>query len=157
MRFSQYLTVRLSLHLHRCPSIHLSTNRYRFKMRRPPPTPLATHSAHQPKAHAQAHAQAHVHAYSEHELHELTTQGLFRNSDGAISWLPDSRDHPRNWSAGRKVFDISVIIFLEFFVSVSPLPPLFSFSFSLSLLLPSLLLLFVLFFSLFFVVAIVAD
>ncbi|KAH6650667.1 major facilitator superfamily domain-containing protein [Chaetomium tenue] len=52
------------------------------------------------------------------ELEQLTSLGLQRNSDGLICWLPDSKDHPRNWSAARKTFDTTVIIFLEFFVTV---------------------------------------
>ncbi|KAK1759751.1 polyamine transporter 1 [Echria macrotheca] len=50
---------------------------------------------------------------------DLARLGLRRGSDGLITWLPDSRDHPRNWSRGRKTFDIGVIIFFEFFVYAS--------------------------------------
>jgi hypothetical protein len=48
----------------------------------------------------------------------LADLGLERRSDGLISWQSDSKDHPRNWTAGRKAFDTTVIIFLEFFVTV---------------------------------------
>jgi hypothetical protein len=47
---------------------------------------------------------------------ELASLGLGRRSDGLISWGSDSKDHPRNWTNARKVFDTTVIIFLEFFV-----------------------------------------
>ncbi|KAK5660518.1 hypothetical protein OQA88_13067 [Cercophora sp. LCS_1] len=56
-----------------------------------------------------------AHLPSEPELIKL---GLQRTSDGLISWRSDSEDHPRNWSILRKSFDTSVIIFLEFFVTV---------------------------------------
>ena len=48
----------------------------------------------------------------------LADLGLERRSDGLISWRSDSKDHPRNWTAARKAFDTTVIIFLEFFVTV---------------------------------------
>jgi len=47
---------------------------------------------------------------------ELGKLGLQRGSDGLIAWRSDSKDHPRNWSASRKAFDTTVIIFFEFFV-----------------------------------------
>ncbi|KXX74387.1 Polyamine transporter 1 [Madurella mycetomatis] len=50
---------------------------------------------------------------------ELAKLGLQRGSDGLVSWRPDSKDHPRNWTSARKIFDTSVIIFLEFFVQAS--------------------------------------
>ncbi|KAK3389263.1 major facilitator superfamily transporter [Podospora didyma] len=49
---------------------------------------------------------------------ELAKHGLQRNENGLICWRPDSKDHPRNWSRARKTFDTTVIIFLEFFVTV---------------------------------------
>ncbi|KAK6822005.1 MFS multidrug transporter [Apiospora arundinis] len=50
------------------------------------------------------------------EAIELHAHGLERGPDGLIRWRRDSPDHPRNWSSCRKVFDITVIIFFEFFV-----------------------------------------
>ncbi|KAK8015230.1 hypothetical protein PG990_008526 [Apiospora arundinis] len=50
------------------------------------------------------------------EAIELHAHGLERGPDGLIRWRCDSPDHPRNWSSCRKVFDITVIIFFEFFV-----------------------------------------
>ncbi|KAK0702278.1 putative MFS multidrug transporter [Lasiosphaeris hirsuta] len=49
---------------------------------------------------------------------QVAKLGLQRGSDGSISWHPDSRDHPRHWSAARKSFDMTVIIFFELFVTV---------------------------------------
>jgi len=50
------------------------------------------------------------------EVELLASLGLQRGEDGLISWRADSKDHPRNWTALRKTFDTTVIIFLEFFV-----------------------------------------
>ena len=47
---------------------------------------------------------------------ELERLGIRQGDDGLIGWRPDSKDHPRNWTAARKAYDTSVIIFLEFFV-----------------------------------------
>ncbi|KAL2145925.1 hypothetical protein VTI28DRAFT_5799 [Corynascus sepedonium] len=52
------------------------------------------------------------------EVELLASLGLQRGEDGLISWRADSKDHPRNWTALRKTFDTTVIIFLEFFVTV---------------------------------------
>lgn len=54
-----------------------------------------------------------------HERDErLTAAGLERRSDNLVYWRPDSEDHPRNWSPGRKIFDTTVIILLEFYTWV---------------------------------------
>lgn len=37
---------------------------------------------------------------------------------GYIRWRKDSRDHPRNWSALRKTYDTSLVMFLEFYTWV---------------------------------------
>lgn len=37
---------------------------------------------------------------------------------GYIRWRKDSRDHPRNWSALRKTYDTSLVMFLEFYTLV---------------------------------------
>lgn len=37
---------------------------------------------------------------------------------GYIRWRKDSRDHPRNWSAVRKTYDTSLVMFLEFYTWV---------------------------------------
>ncbi|KAK4149847.1 polyamine transporter 1 [Chaetomidium leptoderma] len=50
---------------------------------------------------------------------QIANLGLQRRSDGLISWRPDSKDHPRNWTTARKAFDTTVIIFLEFFAPVA--------------------------------------
>lgn len=52
------------------------------------------------------------------EAEELAKHGLQRGDNGLITWQPDSKDHPRNWSTLRKCFDTTLIIFLEFFVTV---------------------------------------
>jgi hypothetical protein len=45
----------------------------------------------------------------------LASYGLQRRADGIIGWHPDCKNHPRNWSAGRKAFDTIIIILLEFY------------------------------------------
>ncbi|KAK4233146.1 polyamine transporter 1 [Achaetomium macrosporum] len=56
--------------------------------------------------------------FGDQEAETLANLGLQRGSDGLISWRPDSKDHPRNWTSARKIFDTTVIIFLELFVTV---------------------------------------
>ncbi|KAK4251846.1 polyamine transporter 1 [Corynascus novoguineensis] len=56
--------------------------------------------------------------HKDEEAELLASLGLQRVEDGLISWRADSKDHPRNWTALRKTFDTTVIIFLEFFVTV---------------------------------------
>jgi hypothetical protein len=45
----------------------------------------------------------------------LAQHGLERLPSGYIQWQKDSIDHPRNWSYPRKLYDTSIIIFLEFY------------------------------------------
>lgn len=49
------------------------------------------------------------------EADVLALYGLERDSDGLIGWRPDSKEHPRNWSAKRKIYDTTVIILLELY------------------------------------------
>jgi hypothetical protein len=49
---------------------------------------------------------------------KLAAAGLERRRDNLIYWRSDCKDHPRNWSARRKVFDTTVIILLEFYTWV---------------------------------------
>ncbi|KAH9905362.1 major facilitator superfamily transporter [Xylariomycetidae sp. FL2044] len=54
----------------------------------------------------------------DNENEELRCIGLTRGPDGLLRWRNDSPDHPRNWSTRRKVYDTTVITFLEFYVTV---------------------------------------
>lgn len=47
----------------------------------------------------------------EHDL-DFTADGRF------VCWGRGNRKHPRNWNTGRKVYDISLILFLDLFVYV---------------------------------------
>ncbi|KAK0651001.1 major facilitator superfamily transporter [Cercophora newfieldiana] len=53
------------------------------------------------------------------DTYHLAKHSLQRGADGLITWQRSHKDHPRNWSTARKVFDTSIIIFLEFFVQVT--------------------------------------
>lgn len=46
---------------------------------------------------------------------ELLSWGLELGTSGSLQWRKDSRDHPRNWSLGRKTYDTVIIILLEFY------------------------------------------
>lgn len=46
---------------------------------------------------------------------DLSRHGLERSYTGYIQWKKNSKDHPRNWSFGRKFYDTSVIISLELY------------------------------------------
>jgi len=46
---------------------------------------------------------------SEHEL-ELTPDGQL------VRWRRDNKRHPRNWPLPRRVYDISIIFFLDLFL-----------------------------------------
>jgi len=48
----------------------------------------------------------------------LEAKGFAVDSNGTVSWAPDSLTHPRHWSLRRKVYDTAIICFLEFFVTL---------------------------------------
>jgi hypothetical protein len=45
----------------------------------------------------------------------LSQEGLRRTDSGYVEWSKEHREYPRNWSVKRKAYDISVIIFFEFY------------------------------------------
>ena len=48
--------------------------------------------------------------------HSLAKYGLILNQkSGYVEWRPDNPDHPRNWTAKRKAYDILVVLFFELF------------------------------------------
>lgn len=47
----------------------------------------------------------------------LSCSGLKIGNDGYVQWALDSPLHPRNWSRGRKAYDLGLILFLEFVMS----------------------------------------
>lgn len=50
----------------------------------------------------------------------LAQNGLRVAADGYhIQWAAGNPSHPRNWPISRKIYDISLLIFLEFFTYVS--------------------------------------
>ena len=50
---------------------------------------------------------------------QLQVQGLEEVQDYFVDWCHNNPEHPRNWQMGRKLFDTSVMMFLEFFTYVS--------------------------------------
>jgi hypothetical protein len=54
----------------------------------------------------------HLHFILEENGLELTTDGRF------IRWSASNPKHPRNWRMPRKIYDSSLIIFLDFFTQV---------------------------------------
>ena len=47
--------------------------------------------------------------------HHLQLNGLELSEEGVIRWKPNTPHHPRNWKLGRKLYDTSLIMFLDFF------------------------------------------
>lgn len=52
------------------------------------------------------------------EVDVLASYGLFRDTAGLIGWETGSKEHPRNWSTRRKVYDTTLIIILELYTYV---------------------------------------
>lgn len=46
----------------------------------------------------------------------LNEKGFNVDSDGVVTWQPESRSHPRQWPILRKTYGTSLICFLEFFM-----------------------------------------
>lgn len=59
---------------------------------------------------------------SDASLHDLlNAHGLELTPDGEfVRWSASNLHHPRNWSLPRKVYDCTLIIFLECFTYVRP-------------------------------------
>jgi len=54
-------------------------------------------------------------------LLEISLQGLqleLDPSSGNIRWAPTNPKHPRNWRPARKIYNIGLITFLEFYTYV---------------------------------------
>lgn len=51
----------------------------------------------------------------------LADKGLERTGDGknTVRWATTNPRHPRNWSPLKKVYDITIIILLEFYTLVA--------------------------------------
>lgn len=45
----------------------------------------------------------------------LASYGLNRDPDGFIRWARSSKQHPRNWSTSRKIYDTTLVILLELY------------------------------------------
>lgn len=43
----------------------------------------------------------------------LEDHGLEMSEDGHIKWQKDNPEHPRNWVMWKKIYNTSVILFLE--------------------------------------------
>jgi len=50
----------------------------------------------------------------------LRLQGLELTHDGHIRWIKGSSMHPRNWRAGRKIYNAALVMFLDFFLYAIP-------------------------------------
>lgn len=51
-------------------------------------------------------------------IEALHIKQLSANGQGVVHWLPNSSSHPRQWSAARKTYDLSIICILEFFTTL---------------------------------------
>lgn len=51
----------------------------------------------------------------QNDIEVLASYGLLRDANGFIGWRKDSNEHPRNWSARRKLYDTTIIILLELY------------------------------------------
>jgi hypothetical protein len=49
----------------------------------------------------------------------LHARGLEVNDAGNVDWHLSSCHHPRRWSLARKLYDTSIIVFLEFFMTLA--------------------------------------
>lgn len=47
----------------------------------------------------------------------LSFSGLKVDNDGYVQWAMETPAHPRNWSRGRKAYDLGLVLFWEFFMS----------------------------------------
>jgi hypothetical protein len=52
-------------------------------------------------------------------IEALHARGLEVNDVGNVDWHLTSPHHPRRWSLNRKIYDTSIIIFLEFFMTLA--------------------------------------
>lgn len=48
--------------------------------------------------------------------HHLHLQGLEIHDGRLVRWRKNAAEHPRNWLARRKAYDITLVIFLDFFM-----------------------------------------
>jgi hypothetical protein len=46
---------------------------------------------------------------------QVSEAGLQRTKSSRIQWNKQHEEYPRNWPIKRKVFDTSIIVFLEFY------------------------------------------
>jgi len=51
---------------------------------------------------------------------QISEAGLQRTKSNRIQWNKQDTEYPRNWPTRRKVFDTSIIVFLEFYTYVKP-------------------------------------
>lgn len=51
---------------------------------------------------------------------QISEAGLQRTKSNRIRWNKQDKEYPRNWPTRRKVFDTSIIVFLEFYTYVKP-------------------------------------
>lgn len=69
-------------------------------------------------AHASSENSSNETSLSSDSLDDLLAQeGLQLDEDGYVQFCSDSPAHPRAWSKARKVYDLIVIMFLNFFMS----------------------------------------
>ena len=53
-----------------------------------------------------------------HDAYEVLREHGLELVDAFVTWKEENTDHPRNWSLGRKIYDTSIMLFLQFFTSV---------------------------------------
>ena len=49
---------------------------------------------------------------------QISEAGLQRTKSNRVQWNKQDTEYPRNWPTRRKVFDTSIIVFLEFYTYV---------------------------------------
>lgn len=53
-----------------------------------------------------------------HDAYEVLREHGLELVNAFVTWQTGNKNHPRNWSANRKAYDTSIMLFLEFFTSV---------------------------------------
>ena len=48
---------------------------------------------------------------------ELDQHGLRLGDDDFVAWKPDEKQHPRNWSIGKKTYNVVLVCFFEFWMT----------------------------------------
>lgn len=47
----------------------------------------------------------------------LSDRDLLVGKDGYVGWVPDAKQHPRNWGVGKKTYNVALVCFFEFWMT----------------------------------------